>query len=884
MNDFFKRLSWRLTGGIVTIGLGAFAAAQAQRQEIVDDTPLPAMQSPAWSDSLPIPIQAGPEQARGNLSDQSSSGPDATGPSVMPAAFTADSWNPPGNSSGNPHGDGTGDAFVTPVNHEVPVGQESSTQDVQSPVQPIAAEPSENQPVNAQPSESQPPALQAMSMPMPQASASEGPSASAPDSGPSMFMPAMGMPSEANQPAEGMNVAESTQEAEHFDPAALTPAPMSEIQFDQGPEVALQPSMEPTHAMGPASPKHEGPAHQSTAPAPAMDLSMNNSLRSSPAPPYEGQAQLEMPLPSLPQPQPMPAEQATYQDVPYQETPFQEGPYQEAGNQVVNEAEGPYAEPPLYRNEPDGIGSGYQVNPPARLAGHQTTGTPNSMGLPNEMGPSGGLNPSGTPDPRGSDHRNYDNARYANPNGDMIAVSIPGDRHLEGVQTPSVVIHKRAPAEVKVGRPATFVVQVRNVGSAEALGVQVHDRIPAGMELIEAKPAPIRSGDLLTWDLGAMPIGDERSITMQLVAREEGELGSVARVTFEAAASVRTRSTRPELKIVQRAPQKVLIGQQLEIELEISNVGTGEATGVILQEDVPQGLDHPRGRQLDNALGSLRPGETRREVLRLRAVQPGMIRNVVHLVAEDAQEVTDSVEVEVVSPSLKVQLAGPTRRFLERQATYTVNIENNGSAPATNVEVIAYLDRGFTFVSTENNGHYDSNRHAVLWSLVNLPPGDAGSVPLTLLPVEEGDQAIRLEAIADLDTRAQSESTVSIQSQAELSFSIADTADPIELGSETTYEIRVKNSGSRNDTNVQVRMVVPPGIELLESDAEVQTDGRGGLTFAPHGNLSAGGELVYRVRVKGTQPNTHVIKAIVASDQARVPVTKEESTMVYEDR
>ncbi|TWU03290.1 DUF11 domain-containing protein [Neorhodopirellula pilleata] len=855
MNDFFKRLSWRLTGGIVTIGLGAFAAAQAQRQEIVDETPLPAMQAPAWSDSLPIPIQAGPEQAQYDSFAQGSSaddmmGPSTMGPSVMPAAFNTDAWNPPGSD--------TGGALVTTVNHEAPVDQESAT-------------------ANQQPSETQPPSFpamsmpQAVSMPLPDASA---PQVSAPqasgvqasgdqvaDSGPSMIMPAMGMPS-----GDATTQADSMQEADSFDPAALAPAPMSEIsmseiQFDQGPDVSLQPSMEPSNTLGPPRPSRSEPAYESAESAPAMGLPMNNSLRAGPAPQYEepapqygdsapqyqGQAQLDMPLPSLPQPQAMPAQQAPYRAV----------------NQAVNETNNSYTEPARYPNE---VGSSYQANPPARLAGHQT------MGLP------------GGADPRASGNSGYDNARYADPNGDSIAVSIPGDRRLEGVQTPSVVIHKRAPSEVKVGRPATFVVQVRNVGSAEALGVQVHDRIPAGMELIEATPAPIRTGDLLTWDLGPMPIGDERSITMQLIAREEGELGSVARVTFEAAASVRTRSTRPELKIVQRAPQKVLIGQQLEIELEISNVGTGEATGVILQEDVPQGLDHPRGRQLDNALGTLRPGESRREILRLRAVQPGMIRNVVHLVAEDAQEVTDSVDVEVVAPSLGVQLAGPSRRFLERQATYMVNIENNGTAPATNVEVIAYLDRGFTFVSTENNGHYDSNRHAVLWSIVNLPPGDAGSVPLTLLPVEEGDQAIRLEAVADLETRAQSESTVSVQSQAELSFSIADTADPIELGSETTYEIRVKNAGSRNDTNVQVRLVVPPGIELLQSDAEVQTDGRGGLTFAPHGNLPAGGDLVYRVRVRGTQPNTHIIKAIVTSDQARVPVTKEESTMVYEDR
>src|SRR6056297_3504097 len=37
MFEFGKRLGWRLTGGVVTIALGALAAAQAQRQDYVGD-------------------------------------------------------------------------------------------------------------------------------------------------------------------------------------------------------------------------------------------------------------------------------------------------------------------------------------------------------------------------------------------------------------------------------------------------------------------------------------------------------------------------------------------------------------------------------------------------------------------------------------------------------------------------------------------------------------------------------------------------------------------------------------------------------------------------------------------------------------------------------
>jgi hypothetical protein len=70
---------------------------------------------------------------------------------------------------------------------------------------------------------------------------------------------------------------------------------------------------------------------------------------------------------------------------------------------------------------------------------------------------------------------------------------------------------------------------------------------------------------------------------------------------------------------------------------------------------------------------------------------------------------------------MAIELEGPARRFLERQATYQVSLANVGSAEATIVEIFDYLDRGFSFVGTEYQGQYDPTRHAVYWSLAELP-------------------------------------------------------------------------------------------------------------------------------------------------------------------
>ena len=149
----------------------------------------------------------------------------------------------------------------------------------------------------------------------------------------------------------------------------------------------------------------------------------------------------------------------------------------------------------------------------------------------------------------------------------------------------------------------------------------------------------------------------------------------------------------------------------------------------------------------------------------------------------------------------------------------------------------------------------------------------------------EVDDAVDPERLAfQVHALAQSERTVDVDSLAELTFSINDVSDPIEVGGETIYEIRLTNSGSRNDTNVRVQLQLPGGMTLLGADGDAQEDGRGGVYFQPRNQLAANDEVIYRVRAQGVSPGTHLIKAIVTSDQSTTPVTKEESTMVYADR
>ncbi len=84
-----------------------------------------------------------------------------------------------------------------------------------------------------------------------------------------------------------------------------------------------------------------------------------------------------------------------------------------------------------------------------------------------------------------------------------------------------------------------------------------------------------------------MAAGSEQTIVVELIPETEGEIGSVASVTFASQASVRTVSTQPKLEISQVLDSKVLVGQMLDIRIQISNNGTGVARDIVLVEEFP---------------------------------------------------------------------------------------------------------------------------------------------------------------------------------------------------------------------------------------------------------------------------------------------------------
>jgi len=463
----------------------------------------------------------------------------------------------------------------------------------------------------------------------------------------------------------------------------------------------------------------------------------------------------------------------------------------------------------------------------------------------------------------------------------------PGPPQLDGLQSPQFALEKRGPREIQVGKAARYEILLRNVGSATAFDVTLRDEIPYGSALVTTTPpaSPGETPDALVWRLGEMPPGGQARVVLELMPQTEGEIGSVASVTFRADASIRSRATKPALAIECQESEAVRIGRDASMTITVSNPGSGVATGVVVEGTLPDTVSHRSGRELEFDVGQLRPGESRSIDLVLGTTGPGVRTARLVARADGGIEAERTVRLEVTAPTLELGIDMPTRRYLQRPATCRISMVNAGTATARSVELAAQLPPGMKFVKANNAGWHDTRTNRVLWNLEELPPGETGTVQVVVMPVELGPQKL-LAAARSADGPADQVTHVcEVEGVAALAFEVTDSEDPIEVDGVTEYVVRVGNNGTQAATGVQLAATLLGELELIEAKGPAGHRVENlAVFFEPLAKLAPSEEAVYRVRVKGRQAGSQRVQVQLTSADHPAPITKEETTRVYDDR
>ncbi len=450
-------------------------------------------------------------------------------------------------------------------------------------------------------------------------------------------------------------------------------------------------------------------------------------------------------------------------------------------------------------------------------------------------------------------------------------------------QTPTVTVEFRSTGAVTVGQESACELIVKNSGSVTAQQVEVEAQLPGNIRLISTEPSAA-SETKLVWEFAEIEAGAEKVIHVKFIPVERGEVAASASVRFTGAATTSFAVTEPMLALSLQGATEVMVGESASQTLIISNPGTGTAANVKVEAILPPGLEHAKGDRLLMDLGNLAPGENRPVRLALTAIAGGRQVIEVHSTADNGLVKSAAAEVSVIAPSLHTSIEGPGLRYLGRHATYTLHVDNDGAVATDNVRVMHKIPEGFEFISAEKGAQYDAHTQMLTWFVGRMEKGASAQISVVLNAKTAGEYTHFIRATSENGVTSDADVSTRVEGAASLVVDVADLDDPVEVGVETAYEIRVKNEGTAPATNVALTCELPSGVEFQTATAETKFAHQNDqIVFDPVTEIAPGKTLTYRVKFKGTLSGNMRFRTRVSSDSLNEPLTSEEMTKVYSE-
>jgi uncharacterized repeat protein (TIGR01451 family) len=287
-------------------------------------------------------------------------------------------------------------------------------------------------------------------------------------------------------------------------------------------------------------------------------------------------------------------------------------------------------------------------------------------------------------------------------------------------------------------------------------------------------------------------------------------------------------------------------------------------------------------KQLSFPVGDLAPGQSKSVAVGLMATdKTGNFCNTADAVAANAAKVDAKACVDVVKHLLSLTKTTPDKKLIiGKVATYTITVSNPGNRPQTGVVLTDTAAAGTTI--TEAQGGSISGNTAT-WNVGTVEPGATKTFTVKVQSRTPGNFCDTAKVTSVQGSRAEAQDCSEWVGVTGVLLEMVDDPDPIPVGDNSKFTIRVTNQGSTR------------AIEGLKIVAKLADE----LDIVP-GSISDGGTIsgktitwpmVPTVAPKAFVTRTYSAKGVKAGDARSTvnittsmrpdPIEKYESTTVY---
>ena len=448
------------------------------------------------------------------------------------------------------------------------------------------------------------------------------------------------------------------------------------------------------------------------------------------------------------------------------------------------------------------------------------------------------------------------------------------------LSAPSISVRSFGPQTIGINKASSFQVHVSNSSSETAENVLVGIHLPQWVDVqnLQSSTGLFKITDgveqaRVVWTVDRIPGNSTQTITIPATPRkaELFDLG-VEWTLIPRTAKASVEVTQPKLEMTISGPDDILYGDKAVYQVEIRNPGTGTAEQVLVK--LPEALGGE-----SQPIGDIPPGDSQRFQIELFALTAGELDLLA--TASAAGDLSTSVQrkVRVRRANLEVKLTGPARKYAGTNAKYSVTVTNRGDALAQGVIAAVALPSGVEYMGGLDSA--DQTPTGLTWNVGSMKPGDTETYNLNFVLNTSGELQLEVGVRGDGDLGASGQCVTTVETVADLTLNVVDPRGPLPTGEDVTYELRIKNRGSKAATNIDVVMHFADGIEPTFAKGMKNQVSTGEVAFDPIPVIQPGQELVLTVVAQAEKSGTHVFRAQLSCDDSDSSEIAQGTTRFY---
>ena len=445
-----------------------------------------------------------------------------------------------------------------------------------------------------------------------------------------------------------------------------------------------------------------------------------------------------------------------------------------------------------------------------------------------------------------------------------------------------LLLEKTVPAEVMVGQPFEYQYRVINQTKYPIAHVVVRDQVSQNFKASDADPQPVRvENGIAEWRFDRLEPGETVVIKVRGQSDEEGVVTTCGWASYDPLLCEQVKVLKAALQLSKTAPEEVLICDKIPMTLTVKNTGSSVLTGVQVVDTLPAGLTAENGNQtVTYDIGTLQPGESREVTLVAHAGQPGEYVNKAKVTTAQGVEAEASAKTVVRQPVLQLSCETPKMRYAGRPTEVKLTVCNKGDAPAANTVVTLPVPAGVQVAAASANAQVGTGQ--VVWNLGTLAPDECKTVQANRVQAQPGTLQVTATATGTCAGQVSTACQTEIAGIPAILLEVVDLEDPIEVGKNVTYEIRITNQGSAPATNVRItcqleeaqQFVSVSGIQIAQRQDRT-------IVMEPIPSIEPKQTYTFRVTVKALKAANVRFHVRMISDQLKRPVEETESTNQY---